>query len=80
MSESRALERPAAYEHPAANVAIDRVLGNALGRVVVIREALEDGDTGYAYAVATDLEHDLAGERSRLLEAPAAIGELREAA
>ena len=34
---------------------------DALVRVVAIREALEDGDPSHAYALATDLEHDLAG-------------------
>lgn len=33
---------------------------NTLARVVRIREALEDGDTAFAYDLLTDLEHDLA--------------------
>jgi hypothetical protein len=49
------------------------VLRDALARLVVIREALEDGDVGYACAVAIDLEHDLAG-------ALAWFSELRDAA
>ena len=32
-----------------------------LERVVRVREALEDGDTGLAYAITESLEHDLAG-------------------
>jgi hypothetical protein len=35
-----------------------------LSRVVRAREALEDGDVGFAYATLTDLEEDLAGELS----------------
>jgi hypothetical protein len=32
-----------------------------LARIVRAREALEDGDTGFAYAIVCDLEHDLGG-------------------
>lgn len=34
---------------------------NVISRIVAIREAIEAGDVGYAYAVASDLEHDLVG-------------------
>jgi hypothetical protein len=34
---------------------------NTLARIVRAREALEDGDIGFAYDLLTDLEHDLAG-------------------
>ena len=37
------------------------VIRDALARVVRAREALEDGDTGFAYSLLTDLEIDLAG-------------------
>jgi hypothetical protein len=35
------------------------LLRDAAARVIVIEEALEDGDSGTAYTVATDLELDL---------------------
>jgi hypothetical protein len=38
-----------------------------LSRVVRCREAIEDGDTGFAYDVLTDLEHDLAGDFANAL-------------
>jgi hypothetical protein len=38
----------------------------ALARIVRAREALEDGDVGFAAAILFDLEEDLASEGSRL--------------
>jgi len=44
------------------------LLRDVLARVVTIKESLECGDSGSAYAVARDLEDDLAGDISRLEE------------
>jgi hypothetical protein len=34
---------------------------SVVARIVRVREALEDGDIGFAYAIVCDLEEDLAG-------------------
>ena len=47
----------------------ERVIQDTLSRVVTLREAIADGDLGYAAAVAANLEHDLAGDLHRLQEA-----------
>ncbi len=44
-------------------------LDDALSRVGVVREALEDGDYLYAASVAENLEHDLAGTLHLLRDA-----------
>lgn len=36
------------------------LLRNALARIAAAEEAIEDGDTGYAHAILTGLEADLA--------------------
>jgi hypothetical protein len=47
---------------------------NTLARIVRVREALEDGDVGFAYAIVCDLEEDLAaGESPDVLEVPPPI-------
>ncbi len=45
---------------------VRELLREVLARVVTIREALEDGDTGYAASIAANLEHDLAGALEQL--------------
>jgi rubredoxin len=45
----------------------------ALARIVRAREALEDGDIGFAYELLTDLEHDLAGESPDFEVAPQSL-------
>ena len=37
-----------------------QALRELLARVVVLREAIADGDSAYAFALAADLEDDLA--------------------
>ncbi len=41
------------------SVGATEILRDALARVVTIRDALSDGDYGFAAEVAADLEHDL---------------------
>lgn len=43
---------------------------NVLAQIVRIREALEDGDTEFAYAIATQAEYDLVGAIELLEAAP----------
>jgi hypothetical protein len=43
-----------------------RIMRDALQRIVVLREALEAGDTGFAYEVAAGLEDDIAGKLHEL--------------
>jgi hypothetical protein len=43
-------------------------LRDATARLVAIQDAIEDGDTGYAWTLAHDLEPDLAFVVSRLEE------------
>jgi hypothetical protein len=42
------------------------LLRNAAARIVAAQEALEDGDTGLAYAILVDLEADVVGSLAAL--------------
>jgi len=65
-------EEPITGAGPSGNslTRIVRILNDAAARVIVIEEALEDGDTSMAYTVARDLELDLRAAVSGL-EVPA---------
>lgn len=45
---------------------IVRLLQDVSARIVYLREALEDGDAGLAYAIAVDLEQDVVAELVRV--------------